>query len=80
VATAGGGSATIASQSDLGLSDIFKSIKDMEKQELLSEEFRTYYELYYAPLSLALLLLVIDALVLERKNRYLQKLNLFKRK
>jgi Ca-activated chloride channel family protein len=80
VASAGGGSATIASQSDLGLSDIFRSIKDMEKQELLSEEFRSYFELYHIPLSFALLLLVIDALVLERKNRYLQKINLFKHK
>jgi Ca-activated chloride channel family protein len=80
VASAGGGSATIASQSDLGLGDIFRSIKDMEKQELLSEEFKSYYELFYIPLTLALLLLVIDALVLERKNRYLQKLNLFRHK
>ncbi|MDR1594998.1 MAG: VWA domain-containing protein [Prevotellaceae bacterium] len=80
VASAGGGSATIASQSDLGLSDIFRSIKDMEKQELLSEEFRSYFELYYIPLSLALLLLVLDAIILERKNRYLQKLNLFRHK
>jgi Ca-activated chloride channel family protein len=80
VASAGGGSSTIASQSDLGLSDIFKSIKDMEKQELLSDEFRAYYELYSGPLAAALLLIVIDALILERKNRYLQKLNLFKRK
>ncbi|MDR1887604.1 MAG: VWA domain-containing protein [Prevotellaceae bacterium] len=80
VASAGGGSATIASQSDLGLSDIFRSIKDMEKQEWLSEEFKSYFELYYIPLTLALLLLVIDALILERKNKYLQKLNLFRHK
>jgi Ca-activated chloride channel family protein len=80
VAAAGGGSATIASQSDLGLTDIFRSVKDMEKQELLSEEFRSYFELYYVPLTLALLLLLIDALILERKNKYLQKLNLFRHK
>jgi Ca-activated chloride channel family protein len=80
VATAGGGSATIASQSNLGLSDIFRSIKDMEKQELLSEEFRSYFELYYVPLTLALILLVIDAIIMERKNKYLQKLNLFRHK
>ncbi|MDR1595059.1 MAG: VWA domain-containing protein [Prevotellaceae bacterium] len=80
VASAGGGSATIASQSDLGLSDIFRSIKDMEKQDLLTEEFRTYFELYYIPLSIALLLLVIEAIILKRKNKYLQKLNLFRHK
>jgi Ca-activated chloride channel family protein len=80
IASAGGGSATIASQSDLGLSDIFRSIKDMEKQELLSEEFRSYFEFYYIPLALALLFLVIDAIILERKNKYLQKLNLFRHK
>jgi Ca-activated chloride channel family protein len=80
IASAGGGSATVASQSDLGLSDIFRSIKDMEKQELLSEEFRSYFELYYVPLALALLFLAIDAIILERKNKYLQKLNLFRHK
>jgi Ca-activated chloride channel family protein len=80
VASAGGGSATIASHSDLGLTDIFRSIKDMEKQELLSEEFRSYFELYFAPLAIALLLLVIDAIILERKNKYLQKINLFRHK
>jgi Ca-activated chloride channel family protein len=80
VAAAGGGSATIASQSDLGLTDLFRSIKDMEKQELLSEEFRSYFELYYIPLAFALILLVIDAIILERKNKYLQKLNLFRHK
>jgi Ca-activated chloride channel family protein len=80
IASAGGGSATVASQSDLGLSDIFRSIKDMEKQELMADEFRSYFELYYIPLSVALLLLVIDAIILERKNKYLQKLNLFRRK
>jgi Ca-activated chloride channel family protein len=80
VASAGGGSATLASQSDLGLTDIFRSIKDMEKQESLSEEFRSYFELYHVPLAFALLLFVIDAVILERKNRYLQRLNLFKHK
>jgi Ca-activated chloride channel family protein len=80
IASAGGGSATIASQSDLGLNDIFQSIKDMEKQELLSEEFRSYFELYYIPLTLALLFLVIEAIILERKNKYLQNLNLFRHK
>jgi Ca-activated chloride channel family protein len=80
VASEGGGSATIASQSDLGLTDIFRSIKDMEKQELLAEEFRSYFELYYIPLAIALILLVIEALILERKNKYLQKLNLFRHK
>jgi Ca-activated chloride channel family protein len=78
VATAGGGSATIASQSDLGLSGIFQNIKEMEKKELLSEEFRSYYEFFYIPLAFALILLIIDSLILERKNKYLQKLNLFR--
>ncbi|MDR2026927.1 MAG: VWA domain-containing protein, partial [Prevotellaceae bacterium] len=52
VASAGGGSATVASQSDLGLTDIFRNIKEMEKQELLSEEYKSYFELYYIPLAL----------------------------
>ncbi|MDR0384846.1 MAG: VWA domain-containing protein [Prevotellaceae bacterium] len=78
VASAGGGSATIASHSDLGLTDIFRSIKEMEKQEAMSEEYRSYFELFHIPLSFALLLLAVDSLILERKNRYLQKLNLFR--
>ncbi|MDR0560754.1 MAG: VWA domain-containing protein [Prevotellaceae bacterium] len=78
VASAGGGTATVASQSDLGLNSIIQNIKDMEKKELLSTEFRSYYEYFHIPLTLALLLLVLDVFILERKNRILQNFSIFK--
>ena len=74
VAAAGGGSATVASLSDLGLGSILQSVKSMEKKELSSEEYQSYYEFFHIPLFAALLLIVLDALVLERKNKFLHKL------
>ncbi|MDR1895506.1 MAG: VWA domain-containing protein [Prevotellaceae bacterium] len=79
VSSAGGGTTTIASQSSLGLDAILQSIKEMEKKELMSEEFKAYYEFFYIPLTLALILLVLDSLILERKNKILHNLNLFRR-
>ncbi|MDR2423893.1 MAG: VWA domain-containing protein [Prevotellaceae bacterium] len=78
VASAGGGSATIATQTELGLTAIIQNIKDMEKKELLSEEYKSYYEFFHIPLTLALILLVLDVMILERKNKLLNNLKLFK--
>jgi len=80
VSAAGGGTTTIASQSDIGLTAILQNIKEMEKKELLSEQFKSYYEFFFVPLTLVLLLLIVDILILERKNKLLQNLSIFRGK
>jgi Ca-activated chloride channel family protein len=78
IAAAGGGSCTIANPSDLGLNAVLKNIKEMEKRDLLSSRFKAYYELFYIPLAFALILLALEALILERKNKILHNLDVFK--
>ena len=80
VAAAGGGTCTIANPSDLGLNAVLKNIKEMEKKDLLSTHFKSYFELFYVPLTLALIFLVLEALVLDRKNKFLHNLDVFKRR
>lgn len=79
VAGAGGGTFTLATPADLGLSTVLKGIKEMDKQKLYSEQFKEYYELYWIPLSIALILLVLEGLILERKNKLFRNFDLFKR-
>ena len=78
IAAAGGGSCTIANPSDLGLNAVLKNIKEMEKRDLLSSRFKAYYELFYIPLAFALILLALESLILERKNKILHNLDVFK--
>lgn len=73
VASAGGGTTTIATQTDLGLDAILQNIREMEKKELLSEQFKSYYDFFYIPLTLALLLLILDSIILESRNKLLRK-------
>jgi Ca-activated chloride channel family protein len=76
IAKAGGGSSTIASEANIGLDAILTSIREMETKELKSEEFQAYYEFFYVPLALALIFLILDAVILERKNKLLQNWSL----
>lgn len=77
IAKAGNGTYTMATPSDLGLSRVLKNIKEMEKQDLYSEQFKEYHELYWIPLLIALLFLSLEGIILERKNKMLRNLDVF---
>jgi Ca-activated chloride channel family protein len=77
IALATGGKFVRASNTNLGLSTIFEDIQQMAKQDLEGTLFSEYDEQFQFIAILALLLLVLDLIILERKNRFLSKIKLF---
>ena len=77
IAVAGGGIYVRASNTSLGLSRIYDKIKGMDQQEMEAKVYSEYNEIFQYPLGLALLLLVIEWMVLEKKNRFLKRIRLF---
>jgi Ca-activated chloride channel family protein len=78
IAIAGNGSYVRASNSNLGLDQIFGEIKKMKKQDLESKMFTEYNDQFQIFASFALLLMLLDFIIMERKNRRLANIRLFK--
>ncbi len=73
-----GGAYVRASKQSIGLEEIVKSINEMERSELSTIRFEEYNELYQYLLWAALALLLLDLLLLDRRNPLLAHLNIFK--
>jgi Ca-activated chloride channel family protein len=78
IAVSSNGNYVRASNSNIGLDEIFNEIKKMKKQELESTVYTEYNDQFQIFAGLALLLLIADFLVMERKNRKLANIRLFK--
>lgn len=77
IAVATGGAYVRATGASVGLDEIVAQINRTEKAKFSTEVFEEYNELFPIPLAIALALLVVEALVLPRKNRLFAKFNLF---
>jgi len=77
-AISGNGNYVRASNSNLGLDEIFNEIKNMKKQELESTMYTEYNDQFQVFAAIALLMLFIDFIIMDRKNRKLAKIKLFK--
>ena len=62
----------------IGLDEIVKEIEAMEKQELSTIRFEEFDEQYRLPLLIGLVLLLIELLLLDRRNPLLAHLNIFR--
>ncbi len=78
IALATNGNYVRASNSNIGLDEIFADIKKMKKQDLQSTQFTEYNEQYQIFAAITLLILLIDFIVMDRKNRRLANIRLFK--
>ncbi len=67
-----------ATKQSIGLDEIVKSINDMEKSELSTVRFEEYNEQYQYLVAIALALLLLDTLVLARRNHRLRRFNIFR--
>lgn len=67
-----------ASSSSIGLDEIFGDIKKMKKQELESTMYTEYNDQFQIFTALAIFLLVFDFIIMDRKNRKLVNIRLFK--
>ena len=77
IALSAGGSYVRATNTSLGLSDLVNQIKALEATEFDTVTFDEYNELYQYFLAIAILLLIIEFSMLERRNRVISKMKLF---
>jgi len=67
-----------ANNSNIGLDEIFAQIKKMKKQDLESKMFTEYNDQFQIFAAIALFLLITDFIIMERKNRRLANIRLFR--
>lgn len=77
IAASTGGSYVRATKQDLGLSEIIKHINKMEKSAITKQKYEEYDELYIWPLWLALILLIVETIILPRRNHRIKRVSLF---
>ena len=77
ISAAGGGMYIRSTNTRLGLNALFDEINKMEKQELEAKIYSDYEERYQYLAGLALLFILIDIFILDRKNRLLKNIRLF---
>ena len=74
IATAGEGAYIPATQLD----NLMEDIQKMDKQEFASKIYSDYEDRFQYFFGLSLFFLIIELLILNRKNKYLKNINLFK--
>lgn len=71
------GSYIRANNQSMGLEEIIKQIHSMESKEFSSMVFEEYNEQFQYVLLIGFLLLIIEFVILERKNRIIERMTLF---
>jgi len=77
MAVAGNGKYIRATNMQLGLVPLFDEINKMQKTEIKEKVYSEYDEQFQYLFGVALFLLLLEFIILERKNKWLTKLNLF---
>ncbi|MBX2840846.1 MAG: VWA domain-containing protein [Flammeovirgaceae bacterium] len=80
VAQAGNGTFIRATNSGTGLNILFDKINELEKKEFESKLYSDYEDGFPIFISLALFFLLVEFLILPRKNKWMSKINIFKYK
>ena len=75
-----GGAYVRSSKQSIGLDEIVKAINEMEQTELSMVRFEEFNEQYQYLLIAALVLLLLEFVVLDRRNPLLAHLNIFREK
>jgi Ca-activated chloride channel homolog len=74
---AGDGIFVRATTADAGLDRIFKEINKMDKKEIDAKVYADYDDQFQYFVALAFFLLLLESVLLERKNKWLTKIKLF---
>lgn len=77
IAVTTGGAYVRATTASVGLEEIVALINRTEKAKFATEIFDEYNELYHIPLAIAMALLLLECVVLPRRNRVLARANFF---
>jgi Ca-activated chloride channel homolog len=78
ISAAGGGIYLRANTAQVGLDDLFDEINKMQKTEMETKTFSEYEEQFQYFFIAGLILLLLEFVILERKNKYLKNIKLFK--
>jgi Ca-activated chloride channel family protein len=78
IALTASGTYVRANNTNIGLEEVFSEIRKLKKEELESKMFTDYNDQFQIFAALALLLLLTDFIVMERKNRKLSNIRLFR--
>lgn len=78
IAVLTGGAYIRATNQSVGLDEILKRIKAMEQQEFSSLAFAEYNDQFHYLVALALALLLFEFVMIDRKNRILSRISIFK--
>lgn len=78
IANSGKGTYVRANNSKAGLSSLFAEINKMEKKEIGTMVFTQYKDRFQLFIGLALILLIADLILLGRKNKWSNRINLYK--
>lgn len=76
IAAAGKGQFILANNYGIGLDRIYKSLKGLEKNEFKEKMVMDYEDDYQIYLWVAMIFLVVEFIILPRKNKYLAKIKL----
>jgi len=77
IAEAGNGKYIRANNTKFGLMTLYTEIEKLEKSELDSAIYSEYEDIFQYFVSLALFFLILDFVILNRKNKHLEKMKLF---
>lgn len=77
IAAAGKGIYVRANNAQVGLNTLFNEIEKMEKAEVESHVYSEYEDQFQWFIGFALLMILLNFLILERKNKYLKNIKLF---
>jgi Ca-activated chloride channel homolog len=80
IASAGEGEFFGASTSNVGLNKLYNDLNKLNKSEIETKVYTEYDDQFQYFIAFALLLLLIELFILERKNQFLKKFSLFEKK
>ncbi|MBN2862745.1 MAG: VWA domain-containing protein [Bacteroidales bacterium] len=78
IAVSAGGNYVRASSSNIGLDEIYGEVKKMKKQDLESTMYTEYNDQFQIFTVIALFFLIMDFIIMDRKNRKLANIRVFK--
>lgn len=77
ISAAGGGVYVRANNAQVGLNTLFDEINKMQKEEMETRTYSEYNDQFQYFFALGLFLLLLDFIILERRNKYLMKIKMF---
>ena len=77
IASSGNGIYVRASNSRLGLEEVIKEVNKLEKTEFDTKIYTDYEDRFQYFIAAALVLLLLEFLISERKSRWLSEINFF---